>query len=566
MEKIAQASRDRSTPARFPSKRHTRLDSQMIQASFNLARGAWFYWKGVMQYTAGFMTPYQAAVKYFAEVERRRSDASSPWRDAAEFMELLLFNMNMATRGAMGGLTAMNRFHSRQFEDALTAFGGSLAPNGGSEDVLGYSQRQLDILDTVVNAYPQAIRDIKSEYGFHFDNGGYSKVAETDRFVLYQVLPSNGGEVRENGKPIIILPPYVLGANVLALLPGERRSYVHAFADQGIPTYIRIVKDIETTPAVQVMTGEDDARDTQRFAQILFKRHQKPLTLNGFCQGGFMGVLDFLSGELDGLIDAIITCVAPMDGSRSKSLVEYINHLPPRYREIGYALKTLPSGHQVVDGKVMSWVFKLKSMDSENPLSSFYRDLMLFDRGAGRPPKISKIAAAVNHWLTYDRTDLPLEITRLSLESYMKPVAEDGTLPVKLFGRPLNFKRVKEKGIKWLICIAENDELTEAGSTLSPLDFVDAEVAVFPKGHASIATSWSVPTSECALHTYFDVKSGVHSGRARGPVRFQLDLDGIGATEYETEMLVDEPPMENLLMNLVEEVTPSTESEVLDSA
>jgi hypothetical protein len=473
--------------------------------------------------------------------------------------------MNMAAKGTMGGLTAMNRYHTRQVGDALNAIGSSLDPDSKAEDMVGYSQRQLNILDTVINAYPKAIRDIKSEYGFHFENGGYSKVAETDRFLLYQVLPSTGEEVRENGKPVIILPPYVLGPNVLALLPGERRSYVHAFADQGIPTYIRIVKDIETTPAVQVMTGEDDARDTRVFCEHLFRRHQRPVTLNCFCQGGFMGVLDYLSGELDGLVDAIITCVAPMDGSRSKSLTEYINHLPSRFRELGYATKTLPSGHRVVDGKVMSWVFKLKSLESENPFSAFYRDLLMFDRGAGRQPKISKIAAAVNHWLTHDRTDLPLNITKLSFDSYMNSVSRDGTLPVKLFGRSLNFKRIKEKGIKWLICIAENDELTEAGSTLSPLDFVDAEVAVFPKGHASIATSWSVPTSDCALHTYFNVKGHLHAGRARGPVRFQLDLEGVGLTDYETEMMVDEPPMENLLMNLVEEVTPPSGAEVQET-
>ena len=45
-------------------------------------------------------------------------------------------------------------------------------------------------------------------------------------------------------------------------------------------------------------------------------------------------------------------------------------------------------------------------------------------------------------------------------------------------------------------------------------------MTVFPKGHGAIATSWSLPTSECALHLRF--KDGY-----RGPVRYQLDLDGI---------------------------------------
>ena len=43
---------------------------------------------------------------------------------------------------------------------------------------------------------------------------------------------------------------------------------------------------------------------------------------------------------------------------------------------------------------------------------------------------------------------------------------------------------------------------------------------MFPKGHGAIATSWSLPTSECALHRRF--KDGY-----RGPVRYQLDLDGL---------------------------------------
>jgi len=105
----------------------------------------------------------------------------------------------------------------------------------------------------------------------------------------------------------------------------------------------------------------------------------------------------------------------------------------------------------------------------------------------------------------------------MSFDSYTIPVAKDGTLPVTLFGRPLNFKRVKEQGIKWLICVAEQDDLVEKESALAPLDWVEAEVTVFPKGHVAMATSWSLPTTECSLDRCFlDY---------RGPVRFQLDME-----------------------------------------
>ena len=81
-----------------------------------------------------------------------------------------------------------------------------------------------------------------------------------------------------------------------------------------------------------------------------------------------------------------------------------------------------------------------------------------------------------------------------------------------------NMKRLAEKGIRWQICYGLQDDLVEPETALAPLDYVQAEVAAFPKGHVAIATSWSNPDSAYALHTRFD------DGKARGPVRFHLDL------------------------------------------
>jgi hypothetical protein len=187
-------------------------------------------------------------------------------------------------------------------------------------------------------------------------------------------------------------------------------------------------------------------------------------------------------------------------------------------RDLGYAVKTLPNGNQVVDGKVMSWVYKLKSMEKEAPVYSLYQDLMMFDRPAGEEIKISKTAATLNYWLLYDRNDLPISITQMSFDSYTISVDQEGKLPIKLFDRILNFKRLNEKKISFLICYAENDDQVDKESALAPLDYIDAEVTVFPKGHGAIATSWSYPTSECALDSCF-------GKNYRGPVRFHLDLD-----------------------------------------
>jgi len=107
------------------------------------------------------------------------------------------------------------------------------------------------------------------------------------------------------------------------------------------------------------MTGDDDARDTRLFCEVIKQNHGKSVTLNGDCQGGFSALCDLLSGELDGLVDAFITCVAPMDGTRSRGLKDFLDRLPQRFNDLAYGTKTLPSGNRVADGKLMGWVYKI---------------------------------------------------------------------------------------------------------------------------------------------------------------------------------------------------------------
>jgi len=494
------------------------LNTKTVLATVEQTKALQIHLNGLYRYYFDFMAPFWVALNSFQAMEKIKLGNHAPEETVRDYLELLQFNLQIAKKGLVSTLRSANQYHAREWGRAFAAMLNTWT-GAGSQDILAYSEKKAKILEELVYNYSRAIRDIAPEFGFHFDDGGYELAAETDRFLLYRVFPTDPSvKTRQDGKPVIIIPPYVLGANILAFLPGENKSYTHAFANQGIPTYIRIMKDVETTPALPVMTGEDDARDTRQFCETVLKRHGRPVTLNGFCQGGFMAVLNILSGELDGLVDALITCVAPMDGTESQSLVEYLEHIPPRFRDLGYALKTLPGGSQVVDGKVMSWVYKLKSMEQESPVYTFYRDLMMFDRLDNRDTKITKTAAALNHWLVYDRNDLPRAITQLSFDSYTIPVSPDGTLPVKLFGRKLNFRRIQEKKMPWLLCYAAEDDLVNRECALAPLKYIDIEVTEFPKGHGAIATSWSNPSSKCALHTVF-------GNGYRGPVRFQLDLE-----------------------------------------
>jgi hypothetical protein len=486
--------------------------SHLISASQN-------YLSAMSKYANDFMLPYLIAISYFNNVEKYKLWSTSPLETVQSYMDLLAFNLDLISRGISGGMEAINISGKMEMENAIAAMFNTLFCADG-EDLEAFLARQTKMMDVMANRYPQAIQDIEPEYGFHFERDDNKKVAETDRFILYQILPTDKKvTVNKKGKPILILPPYVLGANILAFLPYENKSYTHCFANQGIPTYIRILKDINTTEAVQVMTGEDDVRDTRLFCEMVKKRHGKPVTLNGYCQGGFFAVCNLLSGELDGLVDALITCVAPIDGTKSRGLANFFDSLPQRFYDLAYGTKTLPNGNKVVDGKLMGWIYKLKSIGDESPVATFYRDLMMFGRQGGKDVKISKTAAAINYWMSNERNDLPIEITHMSFVSYNIPITKNGTLPVTLFGKKLNLKRLQEKGIQWLICYGESDDLVEKETALAPLDYIDVEVTPFPKGHVAIATSWSNPTSACALHTRFGDKN------YRGPVRFQLDLE-----------------------------------------
>ncbi len=483
------------------------------------AKTAQTYWNGLFKYLNDFMEPYWISQNAFMDTEGEKAQNHSLIETLMDYYELFQFNLQVAEKGLSSSLDSATNYHIDRLEKASTAWMSSML-NGDKKAFAAFTARELKLLEKVVYDYPKAILDVEPEYGFHFDDGGYKLEAETDRFFLYQVFPRDKKiKIRKKGKPILIAHPYVLGPNIIGFLPDDKKSYVHAYADQGIPTYVRILKDITTTPAVQTMTGEDDTLDTKKFCEQLKAKHNKQVTLNGFCQGGFIVAMGLLSGELDGLVDALITCVSPMDGTRSRSLVEYLEHLPPRFRDLGYAVKTLPNGNRVVDGKVMSWVYKLKSMEREAPVFTFYRDLKMFDKPNIDEVSISKTAAAINYWLIYDRTDLPEAITKMSFDSYTIPVDKDGTLPVKLFGRKLNFKRLKEKGTKVLICYAGRDDLVDKATAVAPADFIDAELSEFPKGHGAIATSWSHPDTACALHKRFG------ENNYRGPVRFQLDLE-----------------------------------------
>lgn len=489
--------------------------NRAVMAQTEIAR---CFTEGVTGYNNDFLRPLLAAAEVFNKVEAADFWKRTPLDNINSYLKLLDCNVDLLSRYYLGTLKVLGQYSQKELDPFLAAWIATLLCSEG-EKIDEFILRQKDVLQRVLEEYPRTIKEIEPDYGFHFENYPESLFAETERFMLWQVLPSDPEvEVDNSLKPIIIIPPFVLGANILSFLPGEKKSYAHTFANRSIPTYIRIMKEIHSNPAVQTMSLEDDARDTRYFCGKIKEKHGHKVTVNGYCQGGFSSVCNILSGELDGLVDALITCVAPMDGTRSRGLGSFLRKLPDQFNDLAYGTKVLANGNKVASGDLMGWVYKLKSIEDSGPMVAFVRDMMMLSGRNGHPGKINKTVAALNYWLQNERSDIPMSVTAMSFASYNIPVTEDGTLPISIFGKKLNFHGMKEKNIRWLLCYGETDDLVEKEVALAPLDFIDVEVTPFPKGHVAIATSWSHPESQCALDSVFG------PGKYRGPVRFQLDL------------------------------------------
>jgi len=474
--------------------------------------------EGFNSYNNDFLQPLLTAAEVFKNVESTKLWQRTPIENINSYMKLLGCNADLLARYCQGTMKALELYNEKESQKIIASWFTTLLGQEGEtlDEVLA---QQSETLQQVITEYPKAIKDIEPEYGFHFEKQPESFFAETERFTLYQVMPSEPGIETDNTlKPVIILPPFVLGANILAFLPGEKKSYAHSFANKSIPTYIRVMKDIHATPALQTMTLEDDVMDTHFFCKKVQEKHEQKVTLNGYCQGGYTAICSILTGELDDVVDALITCVAPMDGTRSRGLGSLLGNLPQQFNDLDYGTKTLKNGNKVANGELMGWVYKLKSIEVSGPMVAFIMDIMLMERQNTTSFEINKTVAALNYWLQNERSDIPMSVTEMSFASYNIPITKDGTLPVTIFDRKLNLHGIKEKNIPWLLCYGETDDLVEKEVALAPLDFIDVEVTAFPKGHVAIATSWSHPESDCALDSVFGPK------KHRGPVRFQLDL------------------------------------------
>ncbi|THB64952.1 MAG: hypothetical protein D6B26_04335, partial [Spirochaetaceae bacterium] len=454
---------------------------------------------------AEFADNYQIAAKTITQALAK--NPFSAWQS----FSLWERNQTIMLKGALAAQQKLMEYIFEQMQESMVAGWNSVINRDGMT-LSEFMQREAKVMEAVAN-FAEDIEAIADEFGFQLDKPGYDQFMETPCFSVYQVMPTKKGvKVNNDLKPVLLVAPYLLGAHILSFLPGEDKSYAHAFANEGIPTYVRIVKNITITEAVQTMTPEDDCTETAEICTKLAKKHGQKVTLNGICQGGYIALLHILSGRLTDCVDSLITVVAPIDGTYNTG----INSMPRVSSD--YLTVPMPSGNRVANGFLLSMGMRMIAIEREQPLVRVLSQAALQRKTNLNP---GKTVAALFRWLLKERVHLPLDIAQLSSVSFYEKVTPEGILPVKLFGKTLDLNDLKKLKVKWYQGYAIKDDLvtpecaTGANHVLEGSDLFES--AAFFGGHVAILTSPYAKQSP--VNGEFTDALGKPS---RGPVKFQL--------------------------------------------
>lgn len=152
------------------------------------------FWAGFSKYAVDFMIPQMLSMQYVSDVEQQRV-ISQPWHENLEaYLKLNRFCNDLFLRAAKGSLDAVQNFQVQELE---RLFGDKQTPENPADlaeawnALTTFVHRQARMADMVSNGLPRAIADVIPEYGFHFERDGQAKIAETDRFILYRVTPTD---------------------------------------------------------------------------------------------------------------------------------------------------------------------------------------------------------------------------------------------------------------------------------------------------------------------------------------------------------------------------------------
>jgi hypothetical protein len=158
----------------------SRMNEKLFGAAAEKTKALQLYYNGVLKYFHDFIDAYWISVSYFTLVEGERLVNTSPVETIRDYVDLLQLNLMIAQDALTSSHNVMSDYHLRQFNETLTAWINTVYGITG-EDIETLTAKQAQLMERVVHAYPEAIRNIRDEYGFHFERGIHPLVAETDR-------------------------------------------------------------------------------------------------------------------------------------------------------------------------------------------------------------------------------------------------------------------------------------------------------------------------------------------------------------------------------------------------
>ena len=184
------------------------LSSKTLSDQLTLAQDLF---QGLSNYNREFLLPLLVSSNYFSKVELKRLFTNSPVDNFDSYLGLFEFNMDLLTRFFSGSLSALDDYNSRTLKKCVTAWYNTMF-NCKGDKIGDFISRQSEVVSNVTELLPRAIADIEPEFGFHFERGKNPKFAETDRFFVYRIVPTNPAAKTDKGmKPLLIIPPLCPG-------------------------------------------------------------------------------------------------------------------------------------------------------------------------------------------------------------------------------------------------------------------------------------------------------------------------------------------------------------------
>jgi hypothetical protein len=128
-----------------------------LRLSSEIHRATLAYLTGILKYGNEFSLPFWTALNAFLSLEKEKVMQNLPWETLSDYIELLMFNLQVAEKGLTGSLQAMRTFNSARSQRWNDAFL-EMTEQQNIQPLIDLIGQEAGLLEGIVYAYPKAIR------------------------------------------------------------------------------------------------------------------------------------------------------------------------------------------------------------------------------------------------------------------------------------------------------------------------------------------------------------------------------------------------------------------------